>query len=177
MSSPAPVRTALLRGSTESFQELSARYLEEYLEKIQIAVERLDEDQIWWRPAAGSNSVANLLLHLHGNLSLWVLKTLGGQPFERRRSEEFSADRTYRRKEMMDQLAQTVGRCADVIRSISTDDLARRIEVQDYNGNVLGGLFHAAEHMSYHTGQILWITKLQTLESEPLELYPQHRGE
>jgi hypothetical protein len=63
----------------------------EYAKKIRGSLEGLSERQIWWRPNDASNSIANLLLHLNGNLSLWVLAELGGRPYDRQRDLEFSA--------------------------------------------------------------------------------------
>ena len=63
----------------------------EYFDKIERTAGRLTVEQIWWRPNAACNSVGNLLLHLSGNLSQWVLAGLGGESFERRRDEEFAA--------------------------------------------------------------------------------------
>ncbi|HKI85358.1 MAG TPA: hypothetical protein VKA53_01310, partial [Thermoanaerobaculia bacterium] len=53
---------ALSGGRAVSFPELAARYLEEYRGKIEIAIEGLSEEQIWWRPNESSNSIGNLLL-------------------------------------------------------------------------------------------------------------------
>ena len=56
--------------------EFAEHYWAEYLGKIEQAVAPLSEDQLWWRgPGANAagNSIANLLAHLHGNLSQWVL--------------------------------------------------------------------------------------------------------
>ena len=86
-----PVRTALSHGPCPSFPKLAARYLEEYLEKIRRAVDLLDDDQVWWRPAPDSNSIGNLLLHLAGNLSLWLRAGLGGDAFERDRAVGLTA--------------------------------------------------------------------------------------
>ncbi len=177
MEVESAVETVLSRGPCPSFSELAARYLEEYLQKIRVGVERLDDDQIWWRSAAGANSVGNLMLHLHGNLSLWVLASLGGRDFERDRAGEFRAERTHSRDELLARLDSTVTQCCQVIRSIGEEDFARTLDVQGYSCDILGALFHAVEHMSYHTGQILWIVKHQTIESQPLELYPRHRDE
>jgi hypothetical protein len=71
--------------------EFAELYWSEYLGKIEQAVAPLAEEQLWWRPNEGSNSIANLLAHLHGNLSQWVLAGLGGEPFERHRDAEFAA--------------------------------------------------------------------------------------
>lgn len=171
------IETALSRGRCDAFPELAARYLEEYLQKIQLAVNRLDEEQTWWRPAEGANSVGNLLLHLHGNLSLWILAGLGQEHFERDRAGEFNADCTHRPQELLEQLEATVARCCRVVRATEPAELSLPLDIQGYQCDVLGALFHAVEHMSYHTGQILWVVKRLTIDSRPLELYPRHRGE
>ncbi|KAB2950316.1 MAG: DUF1572 domain-containing protein, partial [Thermoanaerobaculia bacterium] len=67
------------------------RYWTEYMGKIAAAVEPLGEEQVWWRADERSNSIGNLLVHLVGNLSQWVLAGLGGEPYERRRDAEFAA--------------------------------------------------------------------------------------
>jgi hypothetical protein len=72
-------RLALAQGPAGSFQELCARYLVEYSDKIRLGVSRLTEDQVWWRPAAGANAAGNLILHICGNLSLWIRRTLAAK--------------------------------------------------------------------------------------------------
>ena len=42
-------------------------------------------------PTRGATRIGNLLAHLDGNLSQWVLAGLGGEPFERHRDAEFAA--------------------------------------------------------------------------------------
>lgn len=178
MSEPAPVVTALQRGPTPSFTRLASRYLREYLGKIRTAVERLDEDQVWWRPTPTSNSVGNLLLHLAGNLSMWILVGLAGVAYERRRREEFEADRSQSREDLLRGLESVVERCIEALEGVGDDTLATPIDVQGYATNRLGALFHAVEHMSYHTGQILMVVKQLTVDpAHPFELYPQHRDE
>jgi hypothetical protein len=44
----------------------------EYPAKLRLAMAALPDDQLWWRPNNGSNSVGNLLLHLNGNLRQWI---------------------------------------------------------------------------------------------------------
>ena len=168
---------ALERSRAVPFVSLAALFLEEYVGMIRLAVERLDEDQVWWRPVAGANSVGNLLLHLHGNLSLWILATLGGRSFERRRAEEFTADHTHDRDELLALLSATVAECHRALEDLGDAGLESEIEVQGYPTDVRGVVFHAVEHMSYHTGQILWAVKALTLADHPLELYPQHSEE
>ena len=169
--------TALSRGGGVGLSELAARYLEEYMAKIELACARLDEDTVWWRPASGTNSVGNLILHLRGNLLLWILESLGGEPYERRRSEEFTADHTHTKAELLRLLSDTVASCCTVVRGLEMARLGEPLEVQTYDTDVLGAVFHAVEHMSYHTGQILWIVKRLDRGEETLEFYPRHADE
>ncbi len=65
-----------------------------------------------------------------------------------------------------------------MLRRLPEADLARPLRIQGYDTDILAAVFHAVEHMSYHTGQVLYLLK-QSLppETERVELYPQHRGE
>jgi uncharacterized damage-inducible protein DinB len=174
---PTPVLpTALSRGRADLF-ELCARYLEEYLAKIRVVIAELPAERLWWRPRPGANSAANLLLHLCGNLSLWLLKSVGGEPFERDRAAEFAATSGPGAAELLGRLEEVVGHCARLLRSLRADEAARPLRIQSYDTDVLGAAFHAVEHMSYHTGQLLFLLKQSLPEGAAVELYPQHRAE
>lgn len=159
------------------FTELSIHYLDQYLDRIRACVGLLTEDEVWWRPRPEANSIGNLLQHLHGNLSLWVLQGLGAQPFVRHRSAEFAADRNASRNEMVDRLAATVASCGKVVAAMDAGALAAPRKIQGYETDGLGALFHVVEHMSYHTGQIVFVTKQLAGGRQPIEFWPQHRGE
>jgi uncharacterized damage-inducible protein DinB len=154
--------------------ETAAHYWNEYLGKIAAALEPLGEEQVWWRPDEGSNSVGNLLAHLDGNLSQWVLAGLGGEPYERHRDAEFAARGGASKAELLAHLRATVERCCAVAARLTDDDLARPHRIQKYELDGARALFHTVEHMSYHTGQIVLLAKLHGAR---LDFYPQHRGE
>lgn len=177
MPKPA-VATALSRGLAPSFTELAARYLEEYLAKIGYALERLPPERLWWRPTAEANAAGNLILHLCGNLSMWLLAGVGNEVYHRDRPREFAGDDAFDAPDLRSRLEGVVGRCTALLRRLSDADLARPLRVQGYDTDVRGVVFHAVEHMSYHTGQLLFILK-QWLPpgAERVELYPQHRKE
>lgn len=175
--STAPVTPVLDRGRGADFPELAARYLEEYLAKIRFALETVDDHQLWWRPAPRVNSLGNQLLHLEGNLSLWILHGLKGEDYQRDRAGELTAHRSAGKEELLDRLAAVVARAAAVLRGLDRDALGRPRDIQGYATDTLGVAFHAVEHMSYHTGQILLLVKQQLEAEEELELYPQHAGE
>lgn len=174
---PSPPLTALSRGAADSFGELAARQLEEYLAKVRFALERLPGERLWWRPAPGTNSAGNLVLHLCGNLSFWVLGGIGGVRVARDRAGEFAADGGADATELAERLGGVVERCAALLRSLDPAGLQRPVTVQGYDTNVLGAAFHAVEHMGYHTGQILLLLKQSLPPGARIELYPQHRHE
>jgi uncharacterized damage-inducible protein DinB len=148
----------------------SARLLAEYMDKIERAVATLSPEQTWWRSNERSNSVGNLLLHLAGNLSQWVLAGLGGESFERHRAAEFAAREGAPPAELVASLRGVVDRCAAVARRLGDEDLAARHEIQGYRRDGFGALLHAVEHMSYHTGQIVLLAK--QLGGGGIEFYP-----
>ena len=147
-------------------------YLGEYLGKIRDCVLRLSEEQVWWRPNPASNSVGNLLLHLCGNLTQWVLCGLGDLPDQRRRAEEFTADRTRSRAELLQALESVVARCQSTIASLGAADLASSRMVQGKDRTVLEAVVHPVEHMSYHTGQIVYVAKMLAGEQAEIDFYP-----
>ena len=163
----------VLGAGAGSVPELASRYLEEYVSKIRLAVENLDGGAIWHRSDEGSNAIGNLILHLCGNLSLWVRAELGGRPFVRDRAAEFAARGGLEADELLGKLDEVVGDCQRVVTELDQAKLAERHTVQGYEVDGLGALFHAVEHMSYHTGQIVLLAKQRLAErGEGLDFYP-----
>jgi uncharacterized damage-inducible protein DinB len=153
------------------------KYLAQYVEKIAHCVSLLSEEQVWWRPNEACNSVGNLLLHLRGNLSQWVLSGIAGTAFERHRAQEFTASETATKAELLAGLTDVVARVRNTIQGMRTPDLERAIRVQGYDTDGLGVVVHIVEHMSYHTGQIVALTKQLQGPPANIDFYPQHRGE
>ena len=163
------------------FQDLSIAYFEEYLGKIRTAIEPLSEEETWWRSNAASNSIGNLLLHLRGNLTQWVLDGLGGRPFDRHRAAEFAAGRDpgaerVAKAAAFDGLAETIAAVIAVIDGLAVSELDRVRRIQTYDLDGWKALYHVVEHMSYHTGQIVLLAK-QLRPDAGVDFYPQHRAE
>jgi len=147
----------------------------EYLDKIERSAGLLSTEQIWWRPDPSCNSVGNLLLHLCGNLSQWVLAGLGGRTFDRRRREEFAAEGGEDGAALIRRLREVVAACTEVVLDLSEEDLARTLVIQGYSRTGFGALLHAVEHMSYHTGQIVALAKQLVGGRTGIEFYPHLR--
>src|SRR6267378_7355882 len=81
---------------------------EEYLPKIERCMEKLTDEQVWWRPNPESNSIGNLLLHISGNARQWIVCGLGGETDKRQRQTEFDERTMIARDELLGRLRVTV---------------------------------------------------------------------
>lgn len=146
--------------------------LEEYLIKINACFDELTEEEIWQRPNESSNSIGNIILHLCGNISQYIISSLGKEPDTRERDKEFSVQGGVSKEELQQKIAGTVSDAIGVIRKATEEDLLRLNNVQGFNLSGLGIILHVTEHFSYHTGQVLFWTKL--LKNKRFDFYKGH---
>ena len=139
-------------------QDLIAR---QNLPHIVECLQDLSEEEIWWRPNSASNSAGNLVLHLCGNMRQWIIAGLGGAEDKRERDREFAEQGPMPRKALVTQLRRTVRDACRVLGKLTDDSLARKYEIQGYHVTGLHAALHVTEHFGYHTGQIIYITKLK----------------
>jgi uncharacterized damage-inducible protein DinB len=138
--------------------------IEENFPRVRQCLDMLTEEQIWYRPNDQSNSVGNLVIHLAGNLTQWVMAGIGGITFKRARQAEFDADRTKTKAELIELLDRLKDDLRPVIQTVSVTELLRARPVQVYEENGMAILIHVTEHFSYHTGQIAYLTKWLTAQ-------------
>jgi uncharacterized damage-inducible protein DinB len=146
----------------QTFRNYAASKLTQYAARIDVCLGMLTEDQLWMRGSENENSVANLVLHLCGNLGQYVLHAAGGAADRRRRDDEFNARAGLSPAELRERLAERVAECVEVIRDISDERLLKRVHVQNYDITLMEAIFHATVHFGEHTGQILFAAKLFT---------------
>jgi uncharacterized damage-inducible protein DinB len=147
----------------QEFIEASRVFLKrDFLPKLKHCVEGMSEQDVWWRPNEQSNSVGNLILHLCGNMKEWILKSIGGEEFERHRDAEFAERRSRPKAELIANIEATVGEVDRVLDQLPPSRLFERFPVQVYRSSRLQVIYHVVEHFSYHLGQILYIYKLRT---------------
>lgn len=152
-----------MTGLRHAFVAESRRYLtHDYLPKIREAVERLSEEDVWWKPNPISNSVGNLMLHLSGNLGQWVVSSLGKRPDDRKRDLEFDPGERPDRAALLARLTATVSAADEVLATLDPAVLDERMRIQAREVNGFEALYHAVEHFAMHTGQILYVAKMRT---------------
>ena len=138
------------------------RHLNEYTRRVKICLDLLSEEQVLQKPNEASNSVANLMLHLCGNMTQYVLSSLGGKADLRERHKEFSAKDGLSKEQLFEKLSAVVHSVIEEIQIHDEESLLKTKTVQGFEKNGIAIILHVTEHYSYHTGQIALLTKLMT---------------
>lgn len=129
------------------------------------AMAQIGDEQLNWQANEDSNSVANIVKHLWGNMmSRWTdfLTTDGEKPW-RQRDAEFENDTPDRATVM--QWWEDGWKCLfDALNSITDEDLERVIYIRNEGHTILEAINRQIAHYSYHVGQIVYLSKLKSTE-------------
>lgn len=138
----------------EAFEELNNAW-----RKIEHCIGQLDNDQLWDRPDGKMNSVANLLLHLNGNVKQWLISGLGGTEDTRDRPLEFSQRERIPRDELLTQLDATLLKAKAVLVGTDAAELLRRRRIQGFDVSGLQAIFETVAHFRGHSQEIVHMTR------------------
>jgi uncharacterized damage-inducible protein DinB len=119
----------------------------------------LSEEEVWWRPNGGSNAVGNLVLHLCGATRHFLGRGVGGSDYVRDRDGEFAAKGPLPKADLLRAMEETLAEADRILKGLTPErlaDVTRNIGVEM---PVLACLLRMSHHWSYHTGQIVLITK------------------
>jgi uncharacterized damage-inducible protein DinB len=147
----------------DNFLAYAATRLHQSQKTIAACLDKLTDDQQWHRNGDHENSIANLLLHLEGNLRQWILHGIDDQPDIRQRDEEFALAPTTTPAQARARFNATLEESASVIAALPPDRLLTVIDPQP-NGTwrhttILEAIFKVVGHVEMHTGQIILLTK------------------
>jgi len=134
--------------------------MNESLRMIKICLDQLSEEQVWQKPNSSCNSIANLILHLCGNITQYGIASIQNLEDERKRDEEFATESGYTKAELIKKLEDTVDEAKRAFYDAPLHELLRKRYVQGFNFSGVGNIIHVTEHLSYHTGQIALYTKM-----------------
>lgn len=147
--------------AAETFLSRSRYWLtKEYPIKLRHCVNALPPGTVWARPNDGSNSIGNLLVHLAGNVTEWILGGVGGQTISRYRAGEFAQKEGRDGPALLDDLEAVLLKADSVLAGLSEKKLERSIMIQGRETTVVGAIYHVVEHFAMHTGQIVLLTKI-----------------
>lgn len=150
-----------LQYKKEIIQQVRIRIIEESIPRIKQCLEKLSEEQVWYKVNSNTNAVGNLVLHLCGNVRQWIMHGLGGQKDIRERDLEFSLKGNLSKAQLLNKLDVLAIDLELVLEQLVDHNLLERKTVQKhFHESGVSILFHVTEHFSYHTGQITYFTKM-----------------
>jgi len=145
---------------SKEIKENAVYRIDENTHKVSKCFSGLKDADIWKKPNEASNSMGNLVVHLCGNITQYIIASLGEQPDTRNRDLEFSISEGYSKEELLKMLTETTQKAKEIIHAASDTQLSQIRNVQGYELSGVGIILHAVEHYSYHTGQIAYWAKL-----------------
>jgi hypothetical protein len=117
---------------------------------------------VWWRPRESANSIANLILHLSGNLRQWILSGVGGAPDLRNRPREFSEHGPISMSQLLRRLEETVHEAIHILSKPESEaELLSPRRIQGFDETILSAIFDSVSHFAGHTQEIICMTRFQ----------------
>jgi len=160
---------------SSAFISAARHNLSEGFRKIEHCLSQLADEQIWWRPRPEMNSIANLILHLFGNMRQWLISGVGGAKDVRNRPAEF-ADRSNRRKaEVLGILQKVVSEADAILDRLTPQQLAAPRRIQGYDTTVIAAIFDTVAHFRGHVQEIIHMTREQVGEKYKFDFVPKGR--
>ena len=147
--------------SSQEFKDQAVFRLQEKKAHIGKCFAQIAGQDVWWQPNASSNSIGTIILHLCGNIGQYVIASLGRQPDQRKRDLEFSTKNSHNKEELLKMISDIIDQASTIVQGADEEELLRVRQVQGFSFSGLGVVLHAVEHLSYHTGQIAYLTKLR----------------
>ena len=146
----------------EELKQNALYRIDESTRMIKKSLTDVSEEELWQKPNASLNSIANLILHLCGNISQYAISSLGENEDTRKRDVEFAATNGYTKEELLKKLDDVLDSAKRIIFDASTAQLVQIRSVQGFSFSGIGIILHVVEHYSYHTGQIaFWVKQLK----------------
>lgn len=142
-----------------AYRKAVCKQLKEDFQRIQHCVDQLDHEQLWWRPSKDMNSIANLLLHLAGNLRQWLVVGLQELTDERKRQEEFDDRSNRTASELMGLLSQAVEAAVTSIESMEADSAVQVRHIQQFEVDGFQAIAGSTTHFAGHVQEIVHMTR------------------
>lgn len=148
------------------FKEIERRWL--------AAVEQLGEEQLNWRPNEGSNSIANLVVHIRGNVAERISAGIHGEHATRDRDAEFESV-VLNKADLIVLVREAFGLVVRVVENMTPQQFAGTQMVRGQLRTNFDVLLQCATHFSERLGQVLYVAKLCLDEKYETTSVPKRR--
>lgn len=136
------------------------------------AIAQLDDDGVNWRPNEESNSIANIVLHIIGNLRQRFVAGVGGALDTRDRDREFASRDNLTKAQLIQMIKDNFQIVHRALEDMSSERLDAVYHIQGEDITGLGTIFGAAVHTSEHVGQALFIAKMRLGQGYQIQWVP-----
>jgi uncharacterized damage-inducible protein DinB len=147
----------------QTFRQFSIQLTEQSESTINRCLDQLTDAQILHRNGDYENSIANLLLHLSGNIRQWIMHGIDHQPNVRARDEEFTLAPETPIAEIRSRFAATLKEARSIVSALEDARLLEITDPQPGGGwgspTALEAVYRVVSHLEMHTGQIILLTK------------------
>jgi hypothetical protein len=139
------------------------------MHKVEHCASQLTDEQVWWRPREDMNSIANLLLHLAGQLRQKAVTNIKQSEDTRNRAGEFS-DRSGRSKaDLLETLRSVIVEVDTVLATLTAEQLVASRRIQGNDVKVTQALVNTVGHVQ----EIIHITREQLGAKYRFDFVPQ----
>lgn len=160
MKSKPHIRDIRSTTDQDAFLATSLGQLDKALHKITHCLNQLSDENVWHRPRPEMNSIANILLHLCGNLRQWIIHGVGGSPDVRNRPAEFS-DRSMKSKaDLLRDFSEIISQCREVLAHVDPKSLLEVRHIQGGDVQLLPAIYDTMGHLQGHVQEIIHMTRV-----------------
>lgn len=158
----------------DEIQGLLVKKFEEIRNRTLLVLDQLDTDGLNWRPNESSNSIANLVVHIQGNVNERIGSGILHAEFVRDRDAEFEA--MHRTKEQLLEITESTYRIViGTVQDMSNETRAKTQRVRNQDRTNLDIVMQCATHFSEHLGQMMYIAKLLMNERYVVTTIPKRK--
>ncbi|HNF47967.1 MAG TPA: DUF1572 family protein [Chitinophagales bacterium] len=146
---------------SENYLQSAIKQFQYYQSLGEKTMAQLNDEQLFWKPNSESNSIANIIQHLSGNmLSRWTdFLTSDGEKNWRNRDEEFE-EFMHTRNELLQRWAKGWECLFTALNSLKEEDLSKIIYIRNQGHTVTEAINRQLTHYAYHVGQMVFIGKM-----------------
>ncbi|WP_343747373.1 DUF1572 domain-containing protein [Fluviicola sp.] len=144
-----------------SYLESVRKQFEYYKQLGDKTFSQVGDEQLFWKYNDDSNSIANIVKHLWGNmLSRWTdFMTTDGEKDWRNRDAEFE-DSVKTREELTRKWNEGWNCLFAALDSLQEKDLEKIIYIRNQGHTVMEAINRQLAHYPYHVGQIVFLGKM-----------------
>ena len=161
------------------FSRAIAAEFDDAVTKIVHCIDQLGDEQLWWRPAPNMNSIANLVLHLCGNIRQWVVAGVQGLDDTRNRPWEFATRDGFTGSDLSRMLRELQADVHTVLANLTEPEMVRQRTIQGFECSSMQAILESVAHFRGHAQEIIHLCRIQLGDNYRFHFVPgpgQHGG-